>query len=463
MIAPARAAAMQALVAVAAAPRDLGDALDDARRGLDDPRDLALLNELAVGTLRWQGRLDHALAALSRTPLDRLDVAVLVALRLGAYQLLYLSRIPPAAAVHDAVALVRRARKSSAAGLVNAVLRRLAAGEGRSLPQRPAVPLAGDRAGWIAYLAIVHAHPAWLVERWLSRRPLHEVEAWLAFDNTTPSPTLRANPLVVGSRAAAIAALAAEGIVATASPVTPWGVRVIPGAVVASSVVTSGACLLQDEGSQLAGHLAPVRAGDRVLDVCAAPGGKALQYAAAVGATGRVVAGDARPPRVRLLAATLARGAAANARVVALDPEAALPFAGRFDVVVVDAPCSGLGTLRRDPDIKWRRQPADLAGFAARQRDLLSRAAACVRPGGRLVYTTCSTEPEENEQVVVATLTARPDFRLDKASAGDAAVLPFLGADGLFRTDPARDGLDGYFGAVLERVGPAPVAAGSGM
>ncbi|MGE0363713.1 MAG: RsmB/NOP family class I SAM-dependent RNA methyltransferase [Vicinamibacterales bacterium] len=463
MIAPARAAAMQALVAVAAAPRDLGDALDDARQGLDDPRDLALLHELAVGTLRWQGRLDHALAALSRTPLDRLDLAVLVALRLGAYQLLYLTRIPPAAAVHDAVALVRRARKSSAAGLVNAVLRRLAAGEGRALPPRPAVPLATDRGAWIQHLAVVHAHPAWLVERWLARRPLGEVVAWLAFDNTTPAPTLRANPLVVASRDAAIAGLAAEGIAATASPVAPWGVRVGPGAIVASRAVADGACLIQDEGSQLAGHLAPIAPGARVLDVCAAPGGKALQYAAVAGAHGRVVAGDARLARVRLLAATVARGSAANTRVVALDPEAALPFSRPFDVVVVDAPCSGLGTLRRDPDIKWRRQPGDCARFAARQRDLLARAAACVRPGGRLVYTTCSTEPEENDQVVAAMLAARPDFRLAGAAWGDAAVAPYVGPDGLFRTDPVRDGLDGYFGAVLERVGAPPVAPGGGM
>ena len=191
--------------------------------------------------------------------------------------------------------------------------------------------------------------------------------------------------------------------------------------------------------------------------MCAAPGGKALLYAAAADG-GLVVTCDVQPARLRLLADTLRRGRATRVQTVHLDAEAPLPFTPRsFDVVVVDAPCSGLGTLRRDPDIKWRRRPEDLARYAARQLDLVCRAAAMVRAGGHLVYTTCSTEPEENEQVVTRALQALPEFRGAMPAPVAPAVARFVAADGLFRTHPSRDGLDGYFGAVLERA-PAPLA-----
>ncbi len=451
MIAPARQAALEVLGAVARGRRDLGDALDHARRRLSDPRDVALLHELAVGTVRWQSRLDAAIGALSSVPLARLDLEVLLALRLAAYQLLYLTRVPASAVVHDAVAQVRQARKSSAAGLTNAVLRRLAAGERPALPSRPAgSSITDDVAAWVEYLAVVHAHPAWLVARWLAREPLAAVESWLTFNNAAPELTLRLNPLAGVSRDATLAALAAEGVAVAPSPHAPDGVRVVDGAAATSRTVASGACLMQDEGSQLAGLFAAVEAGDRVLDVCAAPGGKALMYAAAA-APGLLVACDARYARVALLTETLRRGRAPRAGVVHLDPDAGLPFTAAFDVVVVDAPCSGLGTLRRDPDIKWRRQPDDLARFASRQVDLIRRAAASVRRGGRLVYTTCSTEPEENDAVVATVLETEPELHRVAAAPLSPALAPFVGADGTFRTHPARDGLDGYFGVVFRR------------
>jgi 16S rRNA (cytosine967-C5)-methyltransferase len=302
----------------------------------------------------------------------------------------------------------------------------------------------------VEHLAVVHAHPPWLVARWLAREPLDVVEAWLAFNNTTPSTTLRVNPLVA-SRDLVATALAADGITTEPAPHAPWGLRVTDGAPATSRAIADGVCLIQDEGSQLAGHLAPVAPGDRVLDVCAAPGGKALIYAAAA-AGGLLVTCDVQPARVRLLADTLRRGRATRAQTVHLDAEAPLPFTSRsFDVVVVDAPCSGLGTLRRDPDIKWRRGPEDLGHYAARQLDLVCRAATMVRAGGHLVYTTCSTEPEENEQVVSRALQALPEFRGALPSRTPPAVARFVAVDGLFRTHPSRDGLEGYFGAVLER------------
>lgn len=459
MIAPARRAAFAALVEIARGRADLDDALDRARQALSDARDVGLLREIVTGTLRWQSRLDWRLVPLSRVPLAKLDVEVLVALRMAAYQLEHLDRIPASAVVHDAVALVRAAKKSSAAGLVNAVLRALTRA---AVAVPPVAPADASRAETAAALAVSTAHPAWLIERWLGREPREVVEAWLAFDNQPPPTTLRVNPLAGASREAVAARLAADGIETTPAVSAPLGLVVTDGLVVAHQALREGFCGIQDEGSQLAALVAPVTAGARVLDVCAAPGGKTLAYAWAAGADGRVVACDVRERRLDVLRETLRRGHAGAVEVVTIDEHAPLPFAAIFDVVAVDAPCSGLGTLRRDPDIKWRRTPEDLQRFQARQVDLLTRAAAVVAPGGALVYTTCSTEPDENLDVVTRVLAAVPGFTMRRADAGpDGRILaPFVEADGCLRTHPVRHGLEGYFGAVLVRRpdGPPPAA-----
>lgn len=454
MIAPARRAAFAALGAIARGRADLDGAVDTARELVSDPRDVALLRELVTGTLRWQGALDGVLAPLSRTPLARLDVEVLTSLRLGTYQLLHLDRVPASAVVDDAVALVRAAKKASATGLVNAVLRKIARGE------RGAPPVGEDEA---AALARVASHPEWLVRRWLARRSRAEVEAWLAFDNTPAAMTLRVNPLVAADRATVAEALAACGVVTEPCRYAPLGLLVREGNPLGTPPFAAGACFLQDEGSQLAALIAPVGPGMRVLDVCGSPGGKTLAYAAAAGPLGHVIAADVRARRVRLLADTVTRAHASRALVVHSPEDGPLPFrAATFDVVAVDAPCSGLGTLRRDPDIKWRRTPADLAAFAARQLELLRRAAVLVRPGGALVYTTCSSEPDENADVVAHFLAGAPGFALHRSDEGPAgaAVTGCTTAEGLFMTDPATHGLECYFGAVLRRsaAGPPPEA-----
>lgn len=455
MIAPARRAAFAALVAIARGRTDLDSALDRARDAVDDARDIALVREIVTGTLRWQARLDWELAPLSRIPWQKLDLEVQVALRMAAHQLT-LDRLPASAVVHDAVALVRQARKSSASGLVNAVLRRVAAGERRPPPETGAeAPLAARAAA----LAVRESHPAWLVERWLRRERQADVDVWLAFDNAAAPVTLRANPLRGVTRDEVAIALADDGVHTAPCRFAPLGLVVTDGAALHAAAVLDGRCHVQDEGSQLAALVAPVRPGHRVLDLCAAPGGKTLAYAAAVGAGGGVVACDVRLRRVAMLRETLDRGGAARTPVVTVDPDAPLPFAPAFDLVAVDAPCSGLGTLRRDPDIKWRRTPDDLAWFRDRQIDLLTRAADAVGPGGTLVYTTCSTEPEENAEVIAGLLARRPEFARRPVTEGPSGLWlrPFVSPEGDFVTHPVRQGLEGYFGAVLRRAprGPA--------
>lgn len=441
---PARAAAFRALRLVEQG--DLGDALARSRDRLPDARDRALATELVTGTLRWRGALDYQLARFSGRRLDKLDPEVLDALRLAAYQLLYLERVPPSAAVNDSVALVKAARLTSAAPFVNAVLRR--------------VSRERDRLAWpsrddlIAHLSVVHSHPAWLVSKWLHRYGADVAERWLRFNNQPPALTLAANRLV-GSREALAARLAAEGVRTEPTAMAPHGVRLVDGRALASTAFAEGACLVQDEASQLIAELVAASPGARVLDACAAPGGKTVALAAQVGSGGRVVATDVRARRMRLLAATLHRCGVRNASLVQIATRGSVPFAAAsFDHVLVDAPCSGLGTVRRDPDIKWKRSPEDLETFARMQLDLLTRAIAVVRPGGRLVYSTCSSEPEENEAVVRAFLTTTPHVSLEPlASLHDVprAIRDLATPEGYLRTDPARHGLEAFFGAVFSR------------
>ena len=457
MIAPARRAAFEALLAIARGRVDLADALAHARESLADARDRALVHDMVTGTLRWQGTLDVYLAARVAKPLARLDPEVRTALRLGAYQLVYLTRVPAAAVVNDMVALTRRAHKTSAAGMVNAVLRRLADPAARApLPPPPGDPDApASRDAAVAHLAATGSHPAWLVARWLDREGFAATGRWLAFDNEPAALTLRPNRLRA-SREALAEALAREGVRTHPTAIAPDGLVVDEGKALASTAFTSGACLVQDGASQLIPDLLGVEPGHAVLDLCAAPGGKTVALAAAAGSGGRVVACDVRPRRVALLRETLARCGVTNARVVHVDTEAALPFGAVFDRVLVDAPCSGLGTVRRDPDIRWRRQPEDLPLLAAAQQRLLTRAAAGVRPGGRVLYRTCSSEPDENADVIRAFLGTHPDFRLVplQAQALPPSVAALVDAEGWLRTSPPRDRLEAFFAALVERAIP---------
>ncbi len=448
MIAPARTAAFHALRAIAANRADLPAALAHSRQGLPDERDRALAAEIVTGALRWQRSLDFLIEHFAKRPLRKIDPDVVTILRLSLHQILHLDRVPAAAVVDDAVDLTRGARQVSAAGFVNAVLRStVRQRHGLPLPERPGAD--GGRAASLAYLGITLSHPEWLVARWLDRHGFEAAERWAQFNNETPRLSLRANTLRA-SRESVGAALAADGVETEPARHALDGLIVTEGNPLRSPL--DGSFFVQDEASQLVPLALAAAPRHRVLDLCASPGGKTVAIAAGLRDEGVLIASDVRSRRLALLHETVRLSGARHVHVVRVPSAGALPFSATFDRVLVDAPCSGLGTIRRDPDIRWRRSEADLAGLAQDQQALLTRAADVVAPGGRLVYATCSSEPEENEAVVDAFLTAHPAFELlDLRDDGAGPLSPFLDARGMMRTLPFEHGLEAFFAAALVR------------
>ena len=345
-----------------------------------EARDLALAEELALGVLRRQGELDWLLEQAAGRPVDPLDPEVRLALRLGAYQLRHLDRVPERAAVWESVEIDKRARKASAAGLVNAVLRKLAAWprEGPPAPER--------------------CVPGWILERWRRHFGDSTAEA-LAFATLEAPPTyLRLNARFDAEETLRL--LTGERVETEATEL-PFCRRVLAGRPARSECFRQGRVRIQDLGSQRVTPLVELGPGQRFLDVCAAPGGKTSQALEQCGGKVFALACDLYAHRL----STLRRLATMPVALVALDAARALPFAAGFDRILVDAPCSGSGTLARNPEIKWRLRPVDIEDLAARQRAILSHALEALAPGGRLVYATCSLEPEENEGVVESVLS----------------------------------------------------------
>jgi 16S rRNA (cytosine967-C5)-methyltransferase len=458
MIAPARLAAWRALRLVSRGQADLASALPAARAGLTDARDRALVTEIVTGVLRWRGQLDFLIERAARRPMTTLDQDVLDICRLAAFQLLHLARVPPSAIVSDAVELTRYARKRSATGFVNAVLRRVGEAGTGVLPRRPERGPDGkpDDEAWrsaaLDYISITLSHPRWLANRWLSRFGLDHAETWARFNNSPAPLTLCVNSLRL-SRDALTEQLAADGVMTRAAAYSPTGLIATSGKPLQTRLAREGAFIVQDEASQVVGLVAAAGAKPPALDACAAPGGKTLALAAAMREPSLLVAADRRQRRVALLHDTLSRLGLARVQLVQLDLALGLPFRGSFETVLVDAPCSGLGTLRRDPDIRWRREEADLPALVERQSQMLREAARGVVPGGRLVYATCSSEPEENDQVVQSFLEAHASFELVPVGSLPlpSSVRPLVDAAGYLRTVPYRDDLEAFFAAVLGR------------
>lgn len=446
MLAPARRAVHAVLRAIHSQRVDLATALERERRKMADDRDRALATDIVLGTLRSRAALDHLIAWAGRRSADDFDPDVLDVLRAGTYQLLHLDRVPASAAVNDAVDLTKAIGRRSASGAVNAILRAIAR-------NRQRLPLPGPGDG-LDYLSVTLSHPRWLVERWTGRLGLDRALAWITFNNEPPPLVIRANRLHT-TREDVAARLADAGIESEPARFAPDGLVVRASLPRVAPALPPSWFTAQDESSQLVGaYVAPTPA-SRVLDACAAPGSKTTQLAAGMQNRGVLVATDLRPRRLRALGAML-RQSGAQAHVVQGDAAAGLPFDGAFDIVLVDAPCSSLGTIRRDPDIRWRRTEDELGTYAERQRRILAGAARTVRAGGLLVYSTCSSEPEENVEVVDAFLASAPGFAIEDPVRTirevPASLHPCLDHRGCLQTEPDRHGLEPFFAARLRRL-----------
>lgn len=405
------------------------------------PEDRALCYELVLGVLRRRLWLDRLIEHFAKRDAGKLDAPVVRALRLGLYQLRFLTRIPARAAVNESVNLVHALRVRSAASFVNAVLRRAT----READFDPAA-LVSDP---LEKLSVETSHPEWLVRRWSEQFGEEEAAAFARANNDAAPVSFRVNELRPGS-ASVVERLRAEGCEVEPSRLSPGGWRVKEGGgAPVRRMAAEGEIYMQDEASQLVAHVLSAREGERVLDLCAAPGSKTTHIAALAGDGARVLASDLYAHRLRVVTELVARQNLRSVSTVRLDAERALPFAeGSFDRVLVDAPCTGTGTLRHNPEIRWRVRPEDIAELQSRQRAILSQAARAVSPGGRLVYSTCSVEREENEDVVSSFLATHSDFRQVTAEPAPAhALLP----SGAARTWPHRDDADGFFVAPFVR------------
>jgi 16S rRNA (cytosine967-C5)-methyltransferase len=445
----ARALALDILAAAARRGRSVEELLAAALKrhpGLPRP-ERGLLLELVQGVKRWEIRLDSLLAHISHIPLPKLHPLVLQLLRLGAFQLLMLDRVPARAALHEAGQLAKaRGLPQAHVGYVNAVLRRLAAGDVPPLPDPAADP--------VAALSVVHSHPAWLVRRWLERYGPETAARRLAANNLIPPLTVRVNTLKTDP-AGLMKRLAREGVQAGPCRFSPIGL-VLEAPEVSPVELPSyreGLWIFQDEAAQLATNLLPARPGLRLLEIGAGRGGKTTHLAEALADTGLLAAVDHHAGRLRELQVKARRWGLTVAHPLRADAAGALPLKrGALDAAVLDVPCSSLGIVRRHPEIKGRLREADLATFPPRQRGMLEQAAAVLKPGGHLLYITCTTEPEENEAQIDAFLSRHPEFHL----ATDPERLPapareLVHPPGLFRTSPDVHDLDAFFAALLAK------------
>jgi 16S rRNA (cytosine967-C5)-methyltransferase len=452
-VSPARAAAFDILLRVEREAAYASELLHSRTYDRLTVVDHSLTTELVMGILRWRSLVDSQIAKSSAQPLSKLDPEILTALRLAVYQLCWLSRIPARAAINESVELVKRARKRSAAPFVNAVLRKLAVGiseVNKSLQHE-------INAASAETLAASSAHPFWLVERWIRAYGIDSAFRICQHDQSVPVTAIRLR------HPEAEELLRAEGIKLAPGVFLACARRVQHGDIARTAAFPAGLCVIQDEASQLVAAL--VGHGSHVLDCCAAPGGKTLAVADH-NPNADITALELHSHRARLLRklmsahhpATGTRGQ--RIRVVNADARN-LPFVTKFDRVLADAPCSGTGTLSRNPEIKWRLTPEDLVDLPERQLAILRSAMTQVAAGGRLIYSTCSLEKEENEDVIERALAEGSSFHvidcrteLDRLRQEGELIWPepsWLTRGPYLRTLPGVHPCDGFFAAILER------------
>jgi len=450
-ISPARAAAFDILLRVERESSYASELLHSAAYNRLSVADHALATELVMGVLRWRSRLDTEISRASSQKLSKLDLEILIALRLGLYQFRVLDRIPPRAALHESVELVKRARKRSAAPFVNAVLRKLqesATIDGSILPLCSSVPSVVSSPS-AQSIAETWAHPLWLVERWTREYGLAAAQQICQHNQSTPTTTIRLRSPNAEEE------LAAERIQLLPGAFLASARRVESGDITKTRAFRERRVVIQDEASQLVASL--IGPGANILDCCAAPGGKTLSIADR-NPDSQITAVELHSHRVRLLQKLL--NANPHTLVVAADARH-LPLSKPFDRILADVPCSGTGTLSRNPEIKWRLTPEDVAELHNRQLAILSSALTHLQPGGRLIYSTCSLEKEENEDVIDLALVNDKslqvrDCREELERLKSAAELTWpepasLTRGPYLRTIPGAHPCDGFFAAILEK------------
>lgn len=402
-------------------------------------RDRALVTELVAGTTRRRRTLDHALDQLLQKPIANLSPPIRNNLTMGAYQILYLSRIPARAAVDEAVKLARKHGQEGMARLTNAVLRKLASSglEGVRWPEDPA-----ER------LAVEESYPDWLIARWVADHGLAGAAELARAQNQPPPLCLRANRLKIG-RDELVAKLGEAGIEAQPSPVAPEGVRIPSGAIASLPGFEAGWWYVQGEGAMLAARAVDPRPGQIVADIGAAPGGKATHLAELMGDQGKILALDPHPGRLALVEANSRRLGLTS--IVPVLQDARQPLGTPVDRALVDAPCSGLGTLYRKADLRWRARPEEVAELARLQREILEAVAPAIAPGGALVYATCTIGRQENEDVVRGFLSGHPEFELADLSSALPGSWAEQARAGMIQLLPHRHGTEGFFIARLAR------------
>ncbi len=413
--------------------------LDEARRELGS-RDSAFLLELVYGVLRNRSLLDWSLDRFSEKPVERTDAWTRNILRLGAYQLIHLDRVPASAAVNTATELAKQHGKKP--GYVNGLLRAVERNKNDIPLPAPDSPL--------LRLSTIYSHPAWLVRRWLDRFGLQTAEKALRSNNGHAPLMIRTNTLK-GTRDELLSLLEAQGAAVRASTCSPSGIEVLssPGITVLPAF-QDGRFMFQDEAAQLVAMILGPKKGESILDACAAPGGKAAHIAELMGNEGGVVALESDRKRIGRISENSKRlGTSIIGTVVG---DAAAYKEGTYDRVLIDAPCSGLGVLRRHPDGRWTKTEESLAERAKLQRKILENCAKLVRPGGVLVYSTCTTEPEENEDIIKWFLGRDSSFMLDDPRPYlPANAMKLVGSDLFFRTFPTDLSMDGFFAARIVR------------
>jgi len=406
--------------------------------------DRGLFAELVFGVLRRQGTLDHVLTGLVTQPLAKLEPQVLIFLRLGLYQLMYLDRIPESAAVNESVNLTKQILPR-ASGLVNAVLRNY-------LRHKDTITYPDPKTAPAASIAARHSHPAWLVKLWFSQLGEEETERLAEASSCQPPLTVRANTLRT-TRDELLQLFAANGIAATPCHFSPDGIQLagrhqvtgLPG-------FREGLLVVQDEASQMAARLLDPQPGERVLDACAAPGGKATHLAQLMGNAGELLATDNAASKLPLIQESARRLGITIITTRTADLLRAGQFPGEtFDRILLDAPCSGLGVIRRNPEAKWRLTLEDIERLAAVQKRMLATAAGLLKPGGTLLYSTCSTSLKENEQVIQDFLSRHPEYVLENLHRHFPATRDLFTPEGMFRAWPHRHGMDGFFAARLKK------------